>query len=608
MAAGEEGIEIDLELLGSASVDLDYWNPSATTPRYDEPIAIRLPLPEEDSSDGCDVAGDDRSSEGTCPTQFDNRKKKREKFLVMVIVALATTSAALLVVVVLAGGGNNGKQRRRDNSIGSRVLLAGGGRGLAGGGGVPRGRRRQEARSDDNDVVRCNLPTYYAVGNDGPVRRDLRSAGSAVAADNNNMDDDELTSSKRRRLACKELRASTTRYSKSGKVSKSSDSSSSASSSKRSSKSGKGNSKSSKRSSKSGKYAKPSSTLLLTHQSETHTLHVVSAYALLPTHEPPPTPSPTRVLVPSPACPDDGRIICLRNRDYGEDDPTRYNIDLSIQVTTPTSVDAFVKARSRWMEIITQDLPGQDLNNNSGGGGGYVDDLRVRTFEESIDGPGGIVAQARVDEIRRDPSTGKVTSVAGIIRFDNDDVAMLMSSSDWEDVILHEMGHVIGFGLLWPANDLVNGTLGNLQSFDYLGAEGIRVWTDDWNCNATDAPPVDFFGTHWNECLRNEFMTGVGPPGPVSTLTLASLEDIGYTVDYALSEAFDGENTSCCFPTTTDLPPASTKPPLSEESRKRAIANGKQVLNGSPESADEAVAILVRQGDYLYDVFVTNSE
>ena len=87
----------------------------------------------------------------------------------------------------------------------------------------------------------------------------------------------------------------------------------------------------------------------------------------------------------------------------------------------------------------------------------------------------------------------------------------------------------------------------------YLGEEGLRVWQNDWGC--AGSPPIerDFGpgtrGSHFDEaCLNNEIMTGfLNSQGgnPLSLLSIATLEDLGYQVDYSTAEDYTPKP-ACC--------------------------------------------------------------
>src|SRR5206468_4913919 len=74
-----------------------------------------------------------------------------------------------------------------------------------------------------------------------------------------------------------------------------------------------------------------------------------------------------------------------------------------------------------------------------------IDDLVIFAVLDSIDGPGKILGQAGPCFIR----LPGYLPLIGVMRFDTADVANLESAGQFDEVILHEMGHVLGFGTIW---------------------------------------------------------------------------------------------------------------------------------------------------------------
>jgi hypothetical protein len=157
-----------------------------------------------------------------------------------------------------------------------------------------------------------------------------------------------------------------------------------------------------------------------------------------------------------------------------------------------------------------------------------------------------------------------------------------------EIVIKHEIGHALGIGLLWEANEVYNdGVASNNFSYfydnsnyerylvggtpgQYMGAAGLNAYRSEFDPNATFIP-VELDGSdgtangHWNEVADNttsentpgfdtdpgddvpapivtsgpnsgeslddELMTGIKSGSAyLSATSIASLEDIGFTV------------------------------------------------------------------------------
>jgi hypothetical protein len=144
---------------------------------------------------------------------------------------------------------------------------------------------------------------------------------------------------------------------------------------------------------------------------------------------------------------------------------------------------------------------------------------------------------------------GYVLTTAGNMVFDQADMTYMTSSGSFGDVIRHEMGHVIGIGTLWGYNTgYVDG------SGQYTGAAGLAMYRTEFNQPGATYIPVELGGGggtadgHWNEVdngagptgivdsqgrdMQYELMTGwLNGPTFTSKTTVASLQDIGYTVN-----------------------------------------------------------------------------
>jgi hypothetical protein len=241
-------------------------------------------------------------------------------------------------------------------------------------------------------------------------------------------------------------------------------------------------------------------------------------------------------------------------------DRVRFNIELKfIGDPTERQREVFQSAVDRWERIIIKDevdLTGATIPSFYFGqppvvtADGVLDDIIIEVNLREIDGPLGILGRAGPTWIR--DVAPNFTTLAGIMEFDIADLAFLDEINLFEDVILHEMGHVLGIGTLWRLADLGLDTnnLINLSTFeqrvdpDYLGRTGNLFWKTE---GGEGLLPVEgaFFrpdGTpfvrpgnsysHWDEGgLFNELMTGFlngDVQNPLSRITAGSVRDLGY--------------------------------------------------------------------------------
>ncbi|MGH1349617.1 MAG: hypothetical protein ACRBBN_02235 [Methyloligellaceae bacterium] len=196
--------------------------------------------------------------------------------------------------------------------------------------------------------------------------------------------------------------------------------------------------------------------------------------------------------------------------------------------------DAFVKAQSRLNSILARQ-PRLAVHIE----GKSIQGVLINASSEKIDGPQGILGSAGPTHIR----TGNNLPVMGIMKFDSSDLARLKEKGELEDVILHEMFHVLGAGTLWQHRKLlINSETDNPQ---YIGKSAL----DEYHLlkgheNEKSIPVANRGGPgtkngHWRETTFGaELNTGFisGDHRPLSRMSIAALADIGYE-QLAIEEA-----------------------------------------------------------------------
>jgi hypothetical protein len=233
----------------------------------------------------------------------------------------------------------------------------------------------------------------------------------------------------------------------------------------------------------------------------------------------------------------------------GYDITVRYLSDL-----TNAQLLAFAEAELRWESLVTGDLP--DVTDNlpadqcgeNPATPGPFDDVTIFVTIQPIDGPFGVLGQAGPCFVR-DP--GDLT-VIGRMQFDVEDIELLEAEGSLHAVILHEMGHVLGFGTLWaPLGFLADSANPNTPAIEdphFTGAQAITAFNAAGGTSYAGAkvPVMDIGGpgtrnSHWrDEVFDPELMTGFLTDGfnPLSAISVRSLEDIGYTVNVANADPF----------------------------------------------------------------------
>jgi leishmanolysin len=221
---------------------------------------------------------------------------------------------------------------------------------------------------------------------------------------------------------------------------------------------------------------------------------------------------------------------------------------------SPTRQAAFDNAKARWQQVILGDLTdfnGTNIGNTGANCGNVdltgtvIDDVLILFTLDSIDGPGKILGAAGPCFIRQSNSL----TIVGIMRFDTADVAGLEANGSLNDVILHEMGHVLGYGTLWTNFNLLQGACTTAPTYSGLNAVNAFVSS---NGGSGTTVPVENFATggcnngtrdsHWEEdVFQSEVMTGFisGTVRPLSLTSVRSFQDLGYVVNPGAADPFN---------------------------------------------------------------------
>ena len=155
--------------------------------------------------------------------------------------------------------------------------------------------------------------------------------------------------------------------------------------------------------------------------------------------------------------------------------------------------------------------------------------------------PGGILGQAGPTRLR----SGSLLPATGIMEFDIGDLARMEADGSLLNVIIHEMGHVLGIGTIWSLKNLLVGA--GTANPRFTGTNATREFATLIGATAPTPVPVANTGGagtrdgHWRESVfGNELMTGFLNPGsnPLSRVTIGSLEDLGYAVNYNAADNF----------------------------------------------------------------------
>jgi hypothetical protein len=232
--------------------------------------------------------------------------------------------------------------------------------------------------------------------------------------------------------------------------------------------------------------------------------------------------------------------------------PVRFDVQIRFigEGGTERHREAFTKAAARWREVIVADIGNTLLNVPAGECQPWIpavsetiNDLLVFVRIAAIDGPGKIVGQASPCYVN---SENKLP-IMGFFELDEDDLESMTSRGLLDDVVLHELGHVLGIGTLWNHRRTLLTNSGGDDPF-FNGINARSAFESVGGTAYTGEPvPVENTGArgtrdaHWRRSVFGlELMQGFAQPGgmPMSRVTIASLADLGYTVSFARADGF----------------------------------------------------------------------
>lgn len=231
--------------------------------------------------------------------------------------------------------------------------------------------------------------------------------------------------------------------------------------------------------------------------------------------------------------------------DPNVDNASEFNITINFSGTNWTSQEqAIVKwAADLWSSVITGDVRNDtDLNGNP------VDDIVITMSVGRIDGAGNpitgdVLAQTSIVAVRDPGTVDEWLPVTSTIELDSTDLSNSISggwSGVWDTVILHEMGHALGFaGIIFDNLHLVDAA-GN-----FIGANAVAAYSNGSSVPLEQDGGTGTAGSHWDLATfapsgvvtfdqnEIELMFGwVDPNKPtvLSDTTVQAFADLGYQV------------------------------------------------------------------------------
>jgi hypothetical protein len=232
----------------------------------------------------------------------------------------------------------------------------------------------------------------------------------------------------------------------------------------------------------------------------------------------------------------------------------RFVGDASLPVRT-----AFANAVAKWRQVIVGSIGSVNNVNIPAGPDanacgpwtpaltGTVQNTIIFARIDSIDGPGTPEAGNILGQASPCYVNGNAIPFLGFMEFDKYDVDLLVARGQFEKVVLHEIGHVLGIGTIWNFRRTLLNT--SIMNDPYYVGNGARAQFAAINTVTYSGNPVPVENTggtgtansHWRtSVMQRELMQGfaVNQVQPLSRITVGSLQDLGYTVNLTAADAF----------------------------------------------------------------------
>ena len=233
------------------------------------------------------------------------------------------------------------------------------------------------------------------------------------------------------------------------------------------------------------------------------------------------------------------------------------------------------KAARRWEEIIIGDLP--DINFRGFPYNEWDDSLQARIrVSDTVD---DVRIFVRVLPIASQSTTGNPTAGTGFtfqvrasdslpvlsaVLLNSDLLDEVEAAGQLEKLMLHELGHCLGVGISWYHFGLLyNSSRQNYTADTYFAGFQARRAFDQLGGRSYQGRkvPVQQGGddVHWRTSVFGDELMTLGWTwpyhAPLSRITVASLDDIGYEVNLDAADAYRVPSTSVAKPVATEALP-----------------------------------------------------
>ncbi len=259
-----------------------------------------------------------------------------------------------------------------------------------------------------------------------------------------------------------------------------------------------------------------------------------------------------------------------------------FDIELVFTAAVPATYRPSMEAAAAtWMQILSgtewedvtfdgrRDCRGVEVDL------GTVNDLVIVVDAFAIDGDLGTAARADTCIRRADSAP-----VLGYIYFDDADLGTLLAHDDLEEIMLHEITHVLGFGFRWVLLNLLDQDSDPVFDPHFTGSRAIAAFDDAGGTNYTGAKvPTEPGQGHWRDSVfGQELMSSflyVNRREPLSAITLEALADMGFWVDVSAADSFQLASPDLIAADASDDPPIRVRDEVDRGPQVIVDSNGR---------------------------------
>jgi hypothetical protein len=217
---------------------------------------------------------------------------------------------------------------------------------------------------------------------------------------------------------------------------------------------------------------------------------------------------------------------------------------------TPALQSAVTIAAARWTHALSKNLGDFPLNlpaNACFAGQPPLNEthhnLLLFVSVAQIDGQGGILAFTGICRL----SNGDTLPILSNTVFDRADLDSMDARGTLQGVVMHEMGHALGFD---PGAYVLKGLSGGGATDPFFSGTTARsefakhgAWYTGVTVPLEDSKGRGPLDPHWRlSVFGDELMVSIvgrGMKSPLSSITLGFFKDIGYNVDFSAADPYE---------------------------------------------------------------------